>query len=209
MRVDTADLRGPKQARSQLSTRKLLEAAAELIVERGYERTSLAAIGDRAGYSHGLVTSRFGSKEGLLTVLMERMVLDWKEHELRDAIGDEVGAAGIAIVLEAVRDSVRRSPAQMRALYALMFEALLPVPVLRERMTELHRALRRQMSSMISAGIAQGTVRPDVDPDRTAGVVVSALRGASYQWLLDPDDFDLDDSLSALADSVTTLLAVR
>ena len=64
----------PKQARSEVSTGKLLDAAAELISEGGYERMTLAAIGKRAGYSHGLVTARFGSKEGLLWALVDRMV---------------------------------------------------------------------------------------------------------------------------------------
>jgi AcrR family transcriptional regulator len=43
-----------------VSTRRLIQAAAELLTERGYERTTLAAIGERAGYSAGLVTGRFG-----------------------------------------------------------------------------------------------------------------------------------------------------
>src|SRR3978361_2083635 len=85
-----------KQARAELSTTRLLEAAAELIRDRGYEGTTLAAIGERAGYSHGLATRRFGSKEGLLGVLLDRLVMDGREHELRDAIGDLVGAGAIA-----------------------------------------------------------------------------------------------------------------
>jgi AcrR family transcriptional regulator len=176
----------------------LLEAAAELIVEHGYERTTLQAIGRKAGYSHGLVTGRFGSKEGLLTVLLDRMVVEWKEHELHDAIGEAVGADGIGIVINGVRESIAKSPSLMRALYVLMFEALLPVPILRDRMTELHRALRRDMTAMIEAGMAAGAVRSGIDPGAVAAMVVSALRGASYQWLLDPDDFDIDAQLRAL-----------
>ena len=55
--------RNRHQERSDLSTARLLDAAAELIEEGGYEAMTVAAVGERAGYSRGLVTARFGSKE--------------------------------------------------------------------------------------------------------------------------------------------------
>jgi AcrR family transcriptional regulator len=171
--------------------------------------TTLAAIGERAGYSHGLVTRRFGSKEGLLEVLIERMISDWKEHELRQAIGSEVGIPAIQAMINAVRESIRRSPPQMRALYGLTFESLKPTPGLRERMVDVHRGIRRQLVEMIVAGIAEGAVDPDADPDSMATIVISGLRGNAFQWLLEPDDFDVDAALRALAAAVERLLAVR
>ena len=51
-----------QKRRSDLSTSELLRAAARLIAEKGYGRTSLVEIATEAGYSHGLVTIRFGSK---------------------------------------------------------------------------------------------------------------------------------------------------
>jgi AcrR family transcriptional regulator len=195
-----------KQARAELSTTRLLEAAAELIRDRGYEGTTLAAIGERAGYSHGLATRRFGNKEGLLGVLLDRMVMDWREHELRDAIGDLVGADAIEAMVDAVRTSIRRSPSRMQALYALTFQSLLPTPILRERMIDIHRAWRQHIRSMVVAGIEAGTVRPDADPEEVAGYVVAGLRGAPFQWLLDPEEFDIDAALGALIKMVKIAL---
>src|SRR5690606_37191431 len=73
----TSGIVEPVQDRSVLSTRQLLEAAGALIAERGYENTSIAAIGERAGYSRGLVTARFGTKQNLLNVLLDRITFDW------------------------------------------------------------------------------------------------------------------------------------
>ena len=57
----------PTQAeRVATSDRALIDAAIELIAERGYDRSTLAAIGEQAGYSRGLVTQRSGNKENLL-----------------------------------------------------------------------------------------------------------------------------------------------
>src|SRR5437764_2201484 len=89
----------PKQARSELSTTRLLDAAAELIAEVGYDRATLAQIGERAGYSHGLVTRRFGSKENLLWTLVERMTVQWSEQRLRPSLAGLVGIDAVVGVV--------------------------------------------------------------------------------------------------------------
>ena len=51
--------------RTAISDRAMLDAAIELVLEHGTEKTTLAMIGEKAGYSRGLATYRFGSKAGL------------------------------------------------------------------------------------------------------------------------------------------------
>lgn len=148
-----------------------------------------------------------GSKEGLLEVLIERMISDWEQHELGQAIGTEVGIPAIQAMINAVRTSIRGSSPQMRALYGLTFESLKPAPGLRERMVDVHRGIRRQLVGMIETGIAECTVRSDVDPDAMANLVISGLRGTAFQRLLEPEDFDIDSTLSELAKAVGTVLA--
>jgi len=192
----------PKQARSELSTRRLLDAAAELIAEVGYDRATLAAIGERAGYSHGLVTRRFRTKENLLWSLVEDMTFSWEAQVLRPAVAGLVGVDALVVIVEAIRDSVRRAPREMRSLYSLMFEALKPVPVLRDRMTELHRKFTLDLARHVQRGIEQGVVSVDADPDGAARLMVGALRGSAYLWLLDPERFDL----ATMLDDLRTLL---
>lgn len=187
-----------KQVRSRVSTRRLLRAAAELIAERGYEKTTLAAIGQRAGYSHGLVTRRFGSKDGLLLALLQKMVSEWMEQDILPVFRERSGVDSLHALVGGIRRSVEHDPAAMRALYTLMFEALKPEPaVLHDRMESIHRNQRAWLAEAIARGIADGTVRAAVEATATSHLVVSVLRGAAYQWLLDPT-FDLDATLAAL-----------
>src|ERR1700722_3737244 len=58
--------RRTQRERSEQSASRLLEAAIELIAEKGFERTTVAEIGERAGYSRSMVRARYGSKEALL-----------------------------------------------------------------------------------------------------------------------------------------------
>jgi AcrR family transcriptional regulator len=77
---DRAGVAPPRQERSEVSTRRLLEAATELIAEVGYSGTTLATIGARAGYSRSLVTSRFGTKDNLVAVLLEQLTSAWLRY---------------------------------------------------------------------------------------------------------------------------------
>lgn len=195
-----------KQVRSRLSTGRLLRAATELIAERGYERTTLAAVGERAGYSHGLVTRRFGSKDGLLAVLLQKMITDWHEHEIAPFLRETNGVAAIRVVIDGIRKSTRRDPGAMRALYTLMFEALKPEPrLLNQRMREIHQAQRRGLADAVRRGIEAGSVRRDAEPEAVARLVVATLRGTAYQWLLEPG-FEFDSTLAAFEEHMDDAL---
>ena len=58
----------------------MTDAAVGLLVERGIAGTTLASIGERAGYSRGLVTHRFGSKAGLLAHVHDSVAAEWLRH---------------------------------------------------------------------------------------------------------------------------------
>lgn len=185
-----------QQERSRLSTTRLVRAAAELLVEVGYERMTLAAIGRRAGYSYGLVTQRFGSKEGLMWVLVESMIVDWSRGEGKRTTSEK-WLQRIQPIIEGVRASAARDPVSLRALWSVMFEAVKPGTSLNERVRELHVNQRANTARSIEREIEAGRIPSDFAPEATAAVVVGALRGLAYQWLLDPE-FDYDGALAAL-----------
>lgn len=191
-----AERRAPaRQRRTQAervaeSDRKLLSAALRLIGERGYRGTSLAAIGEAAGYSRGLVHERFGSKAGLLWALVEHLLRIWNREGRERGFG---GHNGIDALLDMI-DNHRRAVEQrrgIRAFYALMFEALGPTPELVNEFRELHRVFRADIEKAITEGIAAGTIRADIDPSAQAALLLAALRGLGFQALLDPEGVDL------------------
>ncbi|HEU4412205.1 MAG TPA: TetR/AcrR family transcriptional regulator [Polyangiaceae bacterium] len=59
-------VRGPQQARSQATRARLIEAAAECLVQRGYAGTSTQAVAQGAGVSQGALFKHFPSKAELL-----------------------------------------------------------------------------------------------------------------------------------------------
>ena len=97
--------------RTALSDRRMFEAAIELINEFGTRKMTLKEIGERAGYSRGLASYRFGSKDGLLRELFVRFDKRWKEH-LGERLQGKRGIEAIRAGIHAQRDFHRPQPVE-------------------------------------------------------------------------------------------------
>jgi len=67
-------VRPPRQARSQLTLGRTLDAAEALLGEKSWEEASVAEIAKRAGSSVGAFYARFRDKDALLSALHERFI---------------------------------------------------------------------------------------------------------------------------------------
>ena len=138
--------------RSHRSSEALLDAAAELISEGGLGSMTFAAIGDRAGYSRGLVTARFGSKAGLVDALVRRVWGRLREARAVPLAHGEHGLDELVGLIAAIRDQTSENPRDVGALLALMFEALGTDPELRTRMASFHENMRADIADAVSRG---------------------------------------------------------
>ena len=183
--------RRPRTNRERVeeSSLRLINSAVELIAEKGFERTTAAEIGERAGYSRNMVRDRYGSKEGLLESLMD---LELGRRLLPDLRTEWTGS-GLDLVLGALDDllaAVEGEPEIMRAVLVLSFEAPGPAPTVRPRMIEIIRGFEAEMTQNIEAGKADGSIGAGVDAAYEAQHYVSYGIGLSYRLVLGPDDFD-------------------
>jgi AcrR family transcriptional regulator len=98
----------PQQARSQKTLERLLDAAEELIAERGVASVTVSEVVRRAGSSVGAFYARFPDKDALLATLHERscaealataeLALDparWESVDLATAVLEIVKFAGV------------------------------------------------------------------------------------------------------------------
>ena len=104
--------------RSAQSDRKMFEAAIELINERGTAKTTLKDIGEHAGYSRGLASYRFGSKDGLWIELFRQFDDIWKVH-IGSYLEGKRGVAALRAAIHAQRDIFRKESGYLRAMYIL------------------------------------------------------------------------------------------
>ena len=77
--------------RTATASRRMLRAARKLIARQGYTKTTLAQVGKEAGYTGGLVSHHFGSKEGLLRELVGRISDRFYGDQIRPATEGRTG----------------------------------------------------------------------------------------------------------------------
>ncbi|MGH2900157.1 MAG: TetR/AcrR family transcriptional regulator [Solirubrobacteraceae bacterium] len=182
----------PRQAeRRALSQRRLLDAATQLIAERGFSRTTLAQIGEKAGYSRGLVNERFGSKAELVRVLADEFQTHFAHDRLEPALAHKHGLEALLVTVDTYLETVVRSEHLGRAYYELLGESIGLVPEIHATFVEADRALRAGVEQTVRSAARAGEIPADVDPKAFAVFIVGLLRGIVLQWLLDPSGFEL------------------
>jgi len=175
--------------RRELSDQRMLDAAFKLIERQGGSRTTLVEIGELSGYSHGLVSHRFGSKGELVraaTLHLQREFAKLLEPAL-------AGLHGLKALIVTAETYLRTAAASNRnAMYVLIGEALGPLQEIRGEMAEADHNFRLAVQKLVEEGVRIGEIRRDVDPAAYAALFVGTLRGLVVQHLMKPPAFDVD-----------------
>ncbi|NSL43849.1 TetR/AcrR family transcriptional regulator [Streptomyces sp. 8P21H-1] len=182
----TTARRTQKQRREEAET-ALLHAAAELVDEQGVGALTLARVGERAGYSRGIVTHYFGSKQALV----EHLARSAQAGFVPGLEGVPPGLDRLLRLIDGYIGELGRMGVLNRVFLRLWTEsASVPdlAPVFRER----DEAFLADLEEDLAAGIAGGTIRADVAPGPTAVAVVAQLRGIGVQRLVDPGRVDTE-----------------
>ena len=169
--------------------RRILEAATDIVAEGGFEAITLAEAGARAGYSRGLPSHYFRTKDDLLSALGVYIVETFLARR-RVSVG---GATGFDELIDSLRYYFQmppENPNTVRAFHAVLAGAL-NTPAIAATVARLNRDSATEIATGIRAGIAAGRVRDDIDPDTQGVLILATLRGSVAQWLADPDRIDL------------------
>jgi AcrR family transcriptional regulator len=181
-----ASRRTQAERRSE-SERGLVEAAIEVIARQGVGAVTFEALGRTSGFSRGLATQRFGSKQGLLEAVLAHLH-EGQEHRLHhehrlDALPGL--QAVLAYVDVCLRDLAART--QARAYFMLLSSAVAEADETRSAFfRETHAEVEARLSAWVQRGKAEGTIRADVDPGAAALMIGCLMFGMSMQLLVDP-----------------------
>jgi AcrR family transcriptional regulator len=194
MAILSQSKRAPRRRRTQaqrreLSDQRMLDAAFKLIERKGGSRTTLVEIGDLSGYSHGLVSHRFGSKSALVRAVTQRLQHQFAKL-LEPVLAGHHGLKALTVTAETYLRTVVAS--DRNAMYVLIGEALGPLREIRGEMAEADENFRRSVQKFVEGGMKAGEIRGDVDPAAYSALLVGTLRGLAVQHLMKPRAFDVD-----------------
>jgi AcrR family transcriptional regulator len=187
--------RRTQHERSAESAKLLVAATIELIAEKGFERTTAAEIGERAGYSREMVRHRYGSKEQLLEWLLEH---ENKTLLLRPPSGVGTGLEQALEQIQLMRQVAVDDPERLRAFFVLCFEAVGPIPSLGPWMRAWFDSYGRQLADVLRTGQADGSIRPDLDPATEAKDITYYASGLCFSYVLHDDMADFIASIDRL-----------
>jgi AcrR family transcriptional regulator len=157
--------------------RRLLEAAAELIPERGWAAVSTRAVAERAGLAAGLVHYHFGSVQSLLS----RAALRVMRHAAAAADPLLAGARDADGVVDALIGSLGSYTGTdpVSVLFVETYLAATRDPSLRDGVAEVITQFRAGLAARLAElGVAE--------PEDTAAVLGAAMDGLVLQRALDP-----------------------
>jgi AcrR family transcriptional regulator len=140
---------GPKQARSERTLQRLLDAAEGLIKEKGPAAASIPDIARRAGSSVGGFYARFRDKNELLRALEERHFIELSQRveALADARRWE-NASTAEIVQAAVAELVSITRERRHMIAAFLVRAI-EDPVIREGGLRFRRRVEERISALL------------------------------------------------------------
>ena len=172
---------GPYHAHRQRQRRRILDAAQDLFDAHGIDRVTMAEIVSAAGIRASTLYEYFANKDEIVWALVEQLMQQTAERvqtSLEDASSSAL--AKITPLFQAFEDELSHHPARVR--FLAQFDAMYARDWSVERLLEVEDKVMPGrfgvLSDLIREGIADGSLRSDLDPELTLHAVLNALIGA-------------------------------
>jgi AcrR family transcriptional regulator len=166
-----------------LNREQLLAAARRVFLAAGYERATLDAIAQAAGFSKGVVYSQFESKGDLFLALLDQRITERAEQN--EAIAKRhTGVEGIRALLRAARQDGEEEAGWAALLLEFRLQAARD-PELNRRYAEAHRRTIAGIAAQIERLLGGGTHSAE-SPRHLAALILAFGAGFTLEQLADP-----------------------
>jgi AcrR family transcriptional regulator len=172
---------GTYRAHRERQRRRILAAAQGLFDERGIDRVTVAEIVGLAGIRPSTLYEYFSNKDEIVWALVEEFMTQGSEN-VRQSVEGVAGPAlaKITALLHAMEDELIHHAERVR--FMAQFDAMYARDWTVERLLALEDKIMpggfAVIANLIREGIADGSLRSDLDPDLTMQSVLNAVVGA-------------------------------
>lgn len=181
------------------SKQRLIDAAEELFLEKGYENTTVVEIGKRAGISHGSIPWHFGNKSGLLYAVVTRLFDQGSSTEPL-----ETGQAGFNRLW---REQSFYDHSPKSSLFGAFFLAELEQsPTHFKEVIERHIHRRDLFIDWINRSAIADSLTLKASPEAITEFWIGSARGIGLQKASLMDNFDLHAARHGLGVAIESLL---
>lgn len=152
---------------------RLIASTRELMWERGYAATSPGAILRHAGVGQGSMYHHFAGKADLALAAIEQTAAEMRARAEEQLSAPGTATERIAAYLHRERDVLRGCPIGRLT----QDPEVMADPRLRAPVEQTFSWLRGRLAELVAAGVARGELKPALDAELTASMVVAVLQG--------------------------------
>jgi AcrR family transcriptional regulator len=160
--------------------RRILDAAEKLFDQYGIDRVTMTEIISSTELRTSTIYQYFSSKDDIVWAILEVVLADFSARAKAAIDGEQTALAKITALLELMADDLARNQAKVR--FVAQFDAMYARDWPAERLLTLEAQINPEgfehFSRLIREGIADGSLRADLDPDLTLHAVINAVVGA-------------------------------
>jgi AcrR family transcriptional regulator len=169
----------PYTAHRERQRRRILDAAWTLFDERGIDRVTMADITACSGVQPSTLYQYFSNKDEIVWALVSECMQEGSGRAQEQIDSAPNALARIEALLEFMADELSSKPVKIR--FMAQFDAMYARDWPAERLLTLEAEIRPDVfdsfAKLIREGIADGSLRPDLDPELTLHAVVNAVIG--------------------------------
>ena len=189
----------------------LLDAAEREFVEKGVAHTTLNDVACAAGLTRGAIYWHFKDKSALVQAMCDRVFLPMQ------TLLNEIAAASVQDPLAALRqmmlhmlEQVSGNPRQ-RTVFDIMFHHCEKSPDLEffNHEKEKRGECLAKIHATVQQAVAQGHLPAATDTALVVQAVNGYLIGLIYEWLIDPQAYDLGRHAAPMLDMFLAGLTAR
>ena len=164
--------------------RRILEAAKKLFDVSGIDRTTMADIISASELRTSTVYQYFSRKDDIVWAILGEMMEEDAARATTSLDGATTGLAKITGLLQFMADELVKNEAKIRfmAQFDAMYARHWPAERLLTLEGQLHEQGFKSFRKLIREGVADGSLRPDLDPDLTLHAVFNAVIAAQRRY---------------------------
>lgn len=181
---------GTKKRKRRNRTDEILNEATRLLSIYGFQGMTLAKVAESVGLTEPGLLHYFPSKVHLLQGVLEHRQKAIQQQYAEMIESDRRDVAELFANTEAYWTQDRENPELLQLFAVLAAESIRHDHPSHNFFVEQYRRGREIYRQQILSFTEQ-TLRPDVDPEQVATLIMAMMDGLRVQWLLDPERVDL------------------
>lgn len=186
---------------------RILDALLKVMATDGIEAVTVRSVAVTAGVSPAQVQYYFGTKDRLLVAALEHVHDRMRQRTAAvDATGPADQVLRRYLLTWLPLDAARRADATV---WLAFTAAAVTMAQLQPMVRETDAAVVGALAGLLDAGKSEGTVRPELEPEATAGLLLAVVDGLTVRALSYADPAQLLPLLDQFLDQLFTPISER